>query len=117
MAIPDSTAGWMQGLQVGSNIASNAMTQRLRIQELKSLDAHRRAEEKMAADALALKMDMFKREIDLNSTVQKSFAAFGAMTAAEIPGPDGTMVPNPARMDEETAFRKLVVEPVSGQDA
>lgn len=95
---------FLQGFQVGSGVMGSALDRNLRIQQLRSQDAMRRVQEENAAKELAMKMQEFEMRVQRQADTVKAFAQMQAMSTPFLPGPNGQMIPNPARVPTGTAM-------------
>lgn len=95
---------WMQGINLGANIMGSRLDRDARMQELKSRDAARRAEEQRAAQLMDLKIQEYEMQLQKRADVEKAGARFNLLRSPFIPTSSGTWVPNPHQMDEASAM-------------
>lgn len=103
---------WLQGIQVGANIASDAMNRNLRMQELRSQEAMRRVNERAAVQQMQIQMEERNRLIDYQAQMAKAVTTAQQLSSEfiNIPTPTGAIpLPNPMRMSpEDAAFRTVL---------
>lgn len=99
MADNDILGGFQAGLQMSQQRLSNS----LRMQELQSMEAVRRQQERESAARMRVLLEKHKLDIDRQATLAKRTAQFITMIAPTIPGPTGLPMPNPMRVPVGTA--------------
>lgn len=107
-----------RGFQTGLGIANSRFEHAARIQELKSQEALRQAQERQIAMHTAMLMEEKNRQIQFGADMQKAIHQTVLETSPVIPAPGavGGVLPNPNPLPRDRALLKNV-GPVIGQYA
>lgn len=114
MAIPDPTQSYLQGFQIGANVIGQRMDREQRIQELRSMDAARQAQERATAQTMAMQLEARNRAIDYSAKMSKALGMAQMASNPVVMVPGVGAVPNPNPMPEDRAVMQFVM-PVVGE--
>lgn len=103
---------FMQGVQIGANIAGNRIEQSRRMQELRSMESLRKLQEQQVAQNLQLQMEQNNLAIQYRADMSKAMQTASLASSPIVPVVTqfGAMpAPNPQRMSQTDAAYRFVL--------
>lgn len=107
---------FLEGARLGASIASDRLNRNLREQELRSIEAARRLQERQVAQRLQLEMEQANLAIQYRADMQKAMTQTALETSPILPVPGSPfgVIPNPNAISTDRALLKNVA-PVIGK--